>query len=462
MAPAQRNWCDSDDFDDFDDFDDSDDSMAQCFGQLRIDPPSASASSPTRKPNDSRLLRLPNELLLRIVEYLAPTKRLLIEQGYGDRPYVSRYGVVREVAQETEQARWRHGAEVQSILFTSLTCKRLLPIAQVILYRDVSLPQPYCSQLLKTRAPSFLAPFLRTITHRPELGVRVRSLAVWFWHESPARIPKDYEKDRLCNCGSCEKNLGNIAELLQLSVEEKESFMKDFISPSEAAVCGLILAALPKLQTVELYTRRSFVESQNPKDRFWDLAFDLTPLKQGLSPARISSLALSTGFEGLGAIPFFTLTNLTLEYDRGTAFPTVHEGCCVNVNTLKVIVTRGDFSRGRRGRGMFAQNLLALMKSIPNLRILGVESGPTLNYYPILADVNTLAIHQADHDTLVSLDHYLKGKFAPLKDLRRLEVHWRGNLAPPDHIVANFPKMAKRAGIQIVTLADGEICEIFE
>jgi len=224
-------------------------------------------------------------------------------------------------------------------------------------------------------------------------------------------------------------------------------------------VCGLILAALPKLQTAELYTRRSFAESQNPKHYFWDSAFDLTPMKQGLSPARISSLALSTGFEGLSAIPFSTLTNLTLEYDRGTAFPTVHKGCWVNVNTLKVIVTSGLFFRGA---GRFAQNLLALMKSIPNLRILEVESGPTLNHYPILAGVDTLAIHQADHDTLVSLDDFLKGKFAPLKDLRRLEVHWRGDLAPPDHIVVNFPKMAKRAGIPIVTLADGEVCEIFE
>jgi len=224
-------------------------------------------------------------------------------------------------------------------------------------------------------------------------------------------------------------------------------------------VCGLILAALPKLQTAELYTRRSFAESQNPKHYFWDSAFDLTPMKQGLSPARISSLALSTGFEGLSAIPFSTLTNLTLEYDRSTAFPIVHEGCWVNVSTLKVIVTNGLFFRGV---GRFAQNLLALMKSIPNLRILEVESGPTLNHYPILAGVDTLAIHQADHDTLVSLDDFLKGKFAPLKDLRRLEVHWRGDLAPPDHIVVNFPKMAKRAGIPIVTLADGEVCEIFE
>ena len=451
MAPARRDWCDSDD---------SDDSMAQCFDYLRIDSSSASASSPTRIPNDSQLLSLPNELLLRIVEYLAPTKGLLMIQGHGDRPYVSRIGAVREVAQETEQARWRHGAEVQSILFTSLTCKRLLPIAQAILYRDVSLPQPYRSRLLKTRAPSFLAPFLRTITHRPELGIRVRSLAVWFWHESPARIPYDYEKDRLCNCGSCEKNLGNIAELLQLSVEEKESFMKNFRSPSEAAVCGLILAALPKLQTVALYTRRSFVESQNPKVRFWDLAFDLTPLKQGLSPARISSLALSTGFEGLSAIPFSTLTNLTLQYGRGAAFPIVHEGCWVNVNTLKIINTRGKLFRGDGGE--FARNLQALIKSFSNLRILGVESGPTLNYYPVLAGVDTLAIHQADHDTLDSLDNYLMGQFAPLKDLRRLEVHWRGDLAPPDHVVAKFPNMAKRAGIPIVTLADGEICEIFE
>lgn len=112
--------------------------------------------------------------------------------------------------------------------------------------------------------------------------------------------------------------------------------------------------------------------------------------------------------------------------------------------------------------GEFARNLQALIKSFSNLRILGVESGPTLNYYPVLAGVDTLAIHQADHDTLDSLDNYLMGQFAPLKDLRRLEVHWRGDLAPPDHVVAKFPNMAKRAGIPIVTLADGEICEIFE
>lgn len=457
MAPAQRDWCDSDD---------SDDSMVECFDYLRINPSSTSASSPMRKPNNSHLLRLPNELLVRIVEYLAPTKCLLINQGYGDRGYGNGYGVSREESKEIEQARWRHGAEVQSLLFASLTCKRLLPIAQAILYRDVSLPQPYRSQLLRDKAPSFLAPFLRTIIHRPELGVRVRSLAVWFWHESPAKVPKDYERDRLCNCGSCEKILSSAVDLLRLSIEEEESLLEDFISPSEAAVCGVVFATLPKLQIVELYTKRHFREPPTTENRFWDSAFNITPLTQGLSPTRISALTLSTGFEGLGTTPLSTLTNLTLEYGRTGSFLAVYRGCWVNVNTLKVIFTKKNFlpsaRRSFHDRQMFEEKLLALMESFPNLRIFGVESGPTMAWYPILAGVDTLAIHQADQDTLVSLDDYLMGKFAPPKDLRRLEIHWHGDLAPPDHILAKFPEMAKRAGVTIVTLADGEVCEVHE
>lgn len=70
------------------------------------------------------LLTLPNELLLKIVGYLAPTTGLLRHQGYGRQ-----YEQSHQDSWHTLQARQNHGLEVELLLNLAMTCKRLTPIA---------------------------------------------------------------------------------------------------------------------------------------------------------------------------------------------------------------------------------------------------------------------------------------------------------------------------------------------
>jgi hypothetical protein len=265
--------------------------------------------------NNPKLLKLPNELLLKIAGYLAPTSGLRRDQGYGSRV----------VTWNTTEARQYHASAVQALICLGLTCGRLLPIAQDILYREVSLPQPFRSQLPGTPTPSFLPCFLRTILQRPDLGAHVRKLAVWIWKGKPLRSKVD-PKETFCACGTCIKALGGLVDTLKLCDREKDAWMTELSWPCEAAVCGLIFAALPKLRSLELHAKPLSVDYEDdhrlahgrnkfdPINGIRRYTSDVLRLTLGPATTKLTSLLLSTNLNGLHAARLPTLTTLTPDY----------------------------------------------------------------------------------------------------------------------------------------------------
>jgi hypothetical protein len=198
---------------------------------------------------DSHLLKLPNELLLKIAGYLAPTSGLRKNQGYGTLYKEEAEG---GTAWNTTLALQTHAAEVRALIHLGLTCKRLVSIAQDIMYQEVVLPQPCRTQLPGKLAPSSLMCFLRTMLKRPEFGARVSKLAVWVWMGKLIRSSVDPKKESFCACGTCMTALSPPVDRLKLSSREKEGWTRDLSGPTEAAVCALIFTSLPNLKTLEL------------------------------------------------------------------------------------------------------------------------------------------------------------------------------------------------------------------
>jgi hypothetical protein len=229
------------------------------FDRAQSVSPSTSASTPKSVLNDgSHLLKLPNELLLNIAGYLGLSRN----QRYG-----TKYQQNEFEAWETTEARQGLASAVKALLQFALTSKRLVPIAQDVLYREVFIPQPFRSQLPGKPAPSFLPCFLRTILQCPELGAHVRKLAVWIWKGQPIRSPVD-SKETFCACGTCLKALAALIDTPKLSEAEKVAWMEELSCPTEAAVCGLIFAALPNLQTLELYAQPLSADYKEDRDLF--------------------------------------------------------------------------------------------------------------------------------------------------------------------------------------------------
>jgi hypothetical protein len=260
------------------------------------------------------------------------------------------------------------------------------------------------------------------------------------------------------------KELGGLVDVLRISTEEKKSWLEELKCPSEAMVCGLVLAALPKLQAVELYAKRLPPDTperayKHRHSSYANTQSDIVCLSQGLVTTQISALTLSTDLNGLGGARLLTLTTLTLDYTGSNQFVTVNQGCFVNVKTLKI---RTRIPHQHLCEPISRQKLQILMKHLPNLRRLEVESGPALDCYPVPMGVDTMAIYQATYVTLPLLREYLKDQVTFPKHLRRIEVHWDVDLPLPQQRMPAYQEMAKKAGVVIVILSHGRVLEVYE
>jgi hypothetical protein len=190
--------------------------------KLGLDQPQAFSPASIHKlavSGDSHLLKLPNELLLKIAGYLAPASGLRKSEGYET---LYKQDAEGGTARNTTLARQTHAAEVGALIHLGLSCKRLVSIAQDIMYQEVVLPQPYWTLLPGKLAPSPLTYFLRTMLQRPELRVRVSKLAVWVWKGKLIRSSVDPKKESFRACGTCMKSLSPLVAKLKLSAREKE------------------------------------------------------------------------------------------------------------------------------------------------------------------------------------------------------------------------------------------------
>jgi bacterioferritin-associated ferredoxin len=177
------------------------------------------------------LAQLPNGLLLQIAGHLSETQRIDKKHGFSIRNDITPqdrdfYAAVVECN--------KYYKSLKPLVSLALTCKRLTPVAQEILFRDVSLPQTHPAWRGRI---SPVVSFLRTLVQRPDLARYVERLAVSFLKDNPIDLPK--QTTSTCTCGKCSSSLRAIVERMhQFPSSAATGWMCDLKDPKEAlAMC---------------------------------------------------------------------------------------------------------------------------------------------------------------------------------------------------------------------------------
>ncbi|KAH5085471.1 hypothetical protein HBH95_017140 [Parastagonospora nodorum] len=396
----------------------------------------------------SSLLELPDELLLQIAGYLRPTQRLSSADGFPDIP-------PRELSPGLfEPKAERIGLGLWGFLSLTLTCKRLAPVAGEVLYCDVSLPQlpsessPHCSRLIS---------FLRTIIKHPEMASRVSHLAVWVQKGRVLRAPNG----GLCKCATCFQGLCDIVDQrLPMRGYVKSRFGKDFQCPTEAMVATVILAALPRLQSVELYFKapkpvntlvsRTMIEQQLASKSSRDMA----RLYLGLAASRVEKLKLSSDITFTCQRPLADIKALALEWTGRGTFPLSDVEHYPNVHTFRVDVP--DHPMYQRQLG---ESLDYLLKPLPKLRTLELTS-PEGGSIPPCVKKLVIRIGDAGQFTTINwVRDHLQG-LQPLSKLQCIDIIWPDGMTMHG-IWACYEDLAAKNGVQVLVWSGGEICRSF-
>jgi hypothetical protein len=235
-------------------------------------------------------------------------------------------------------------------------------------------------------------------------------------------------------------------DTLRLSEAGKVAWRKELSYHTEAAVCALIFAAVPNLQTLELYAQPLSVDYPNNPTQYGS---DVLRLAQGLAITKITSLMLSNNLNGLHAARLPTLTNLTLDYP----FAIVSKGCFPNVTALKI-----------QGQSQYMlvgvpEKLRILYRDLPNLRSLEFNSGKSVVPAP---QVETLIFRPAEWNALAWICGFLimRKHSTDAMALKRIEVHWcADNLRPVARV--GMERLAQDAGIQVVVFWCGELARVY-
>ncbi|CAE6998793.1 hypothetical protein PTTW11_00787 [Pyrenophora teres f. teres] len=374
----------------------------------------------------SHLLRLPNELLLLIAGYAAPTPVVLEvtypgyvkpafsvneDQGFGHEYKCN----PKWRASHSQEVRDEYASRANGLVNLSLVCKALTPVAQHILYRDVSLLQPrrVCSSD-KPTLPSALACFLRTMLQRPWLALRVRSLCVWIWEDKAISLPSDVDV----------RALTALIYSIDVSVVEKEAWSRALDSPFEATVCGLVFAALPRLEAVELYSHKSPHPGSEDRDNEQS-CLQVPRLAMGLSMTHITSLTVSTRLNGLDAARLPSLKTLAVNFDGFNVFDRVDQGSFVNVETLKIRHTPCSHWPDEA----LCEELSKLLHHLPSLRTIDFLSSSCLPRRTLIPNqVETIKFREVQDNELFELCLFLtmQSRHSTLpRALNRIEIYWR-------------------------------------
>lgn len=132
------------------------------------------------------LLWLPNEVLDQVASCLVPSTVVHTMEGTslarGSRwlDATQPEPVYRCVMQSSAHKKYLW--ELSALVNLALVCRRFRPIAERILYRDISLPTPPLDKDLGLfQYPiSSTARLARTLTNRPDLAAHTKSLRLWF------------------------------------------------------------------------------------------------------------------------------------------------------------------------------------------------------------------------------------------------------------------------------------------
>ncbi|KAF2135031.1 hypothetical protein P153DRAFT_278789 [Dothidotthia symphoricarpi CBS 119687] len=427
--------------------------------------------------NSPQLLKLPDEILCHIANYLAPVEAIGKYNGYGlindhcNRP--SDTGTTRTVLHmRASEARRSYATGVQTLLSLALTCKRLRSVAYDVLYRRPALPQPV--DMRNGHLVSALPRFLQTIVERPELGGLVRHLAVWLWIAYPVRQVHGAD-ERACVCGGCTQKVRSIVDALRLPEHEKSKWLETLACPTEAMVCSLVLASLPNLQTLELYVRPlpscwnhevcvgsicGIEKRGSDRPPVMTDTSEVTVLSRGLALTRIHTLILSTDLNGLNRAGLPSLTTLTLDFSKRNPFVMVAKGSFANVATLKIQGSAMDPTGHDQPFVDHQLKLELLFSKLPQLRTLEFETGLPAGTCTIPSWIEKIIIRDADWNTLLWAQYIEETRVAS-SALRHIEVYWRGDYGVPPALVS-IEGSAIQARVTEVFMWKGSCWEVLE
>ncbi|CAO2654018.1 Nn.00g107510.m01.CDS01 [Neocucurbitaria sp. VM-36] len=445
--------------------------VASLFQTMRIDQSrdrfkASKKSIPiTSRATSPFLLNLPNELLSQAAGYLVPTERICKTSGFGFVLEQQEHG-----SQEATRLRRNHAQSLQNLLNLGLTCKRLADVAQTILYRDVSLCQPRRDLQIDKRSISAFPSFLRTIILHPELAAYVRHLAVWIFKNKPVYLVDNFNNETACACESCLSKLNSIMNTLELSHEDKTSWLKDLKRPTEVIICSLILASLPNLRTLQIYARPLHPETLvgdlrsygSPLQTRTD-TLEITRLSRGLATSKhLTYLTLSPHLNGLATYARLpTLTSLTVDFSSAHQFVSVPKSSFRNVTHLRIQAHTLDFLPTSQSAyndtneiyRFFQQKLDILLRGLRTVRTLEFESGAAASRCNIPDHVEKVVLRPAEWDARQWVGEFLEGEGGG-NGVRRIEVYWRDDWA--------FPPVWRgvgevRSGIQVVFFWRGDV-----
>jgi hypothetical protein len=318
------------------------------------------------------MIRLPNEKLLQTAGELRTPRRVGKNDGF-----ISWEGSTDEQRRTAAFNCCIYQNDMLNLGNMALTCKRLTPIAQNILYCDVALLSP------RLENGTHITPkvsFLHTLIKRPDLACLVEHLAVWMWKN----LPIDKSKQGTCSSAAL---IDIVERIYPTSSSAWTQWMRDLQYPNEGSLCALVLASLPKLMTLELYSR-SF-SSRRPGSRgavVQDLdapsqstgsyAWDNNRLGRALALTHIQELTLSSGLNGLHVAKLPSLKTLTVDYSQANPFVYVPKGFFPNVKTLIIQRLATDSNNNREDPFLmiFADKVNTLIRSLPNVHTMELTS----------------------------------------------------------------------------------------
>ena len=187
---------------------------------------------------------------------------------------------------------------------------------------------------------------------------------------------------------------------------------------------------------------------------------DIRRLAQGLATTKVQTLTLSTGLNSLHIGRFPRLTSFILDYSGPNPFMTIHRGCFGNVTTLKIqcikaaLLMEGSIE-GHRWR------LSTLLRCLPSVRTLELESGAVIEKCSIPAFIETIIIRPAEFDAVNWAQDHLRKLAATTSALRYIELHQRNDW-PVLTSWNEFEYFANKAGVKVVVKIKGQVWKVFE
>ncbi|KAF1354089.1 hypothetical protein EJ07DRAFT_134259, partial [Lizonia empirigonia] len=260
------------------------------------------------------ILRLPNELLEQIVKFLRPSTTMHVLAGAGFS-FVSsdfkrsRHGDTPETLQ--------YVSEVSNLRNVAMTCTRLLPIVERVLYRDIRLPLRalrYCHPDGIRYPYSLTCLLARTLFKRTDLAARVVSLEIWF---QDRRLVSNTKQTLLPSDGPHFDVFSQAcAKVSALSIDWKERgiWLSELSSSGEMALQAVLIGSLPNLQKLKFFSSTTFWDwnKSHPLIRSMPMPYERPYLDLALRYSGLTSLTIASHLP-VRAFPVHSLAKLHLD-----------------------------------------------------------------------------------------------------------------------------------------------------